>query len=82
MRFLVQADKFKIGDEIGGRKIKSFGKTFQKKQADNSEFRGQLWQECSCGMEPVYLPSEKCENCINRYYGIEKTMCYAYVEGE
>jgi hypothetical protein len=28
------------------------------------EFRGQLWEPCKCGREPVYEPSGLCRDCI------------------
>lgn len=48
---------------------KSEYKSSASKKAGEEHFQGQLWEECSCGNEPVYMPSHKCEKCINRIWG-------------
>ena len=59
-RWLVPEDKFEYLNELCNKNAK---------RADKSHFQGQLWESCSCGCEPVYMPSHKCEKCINRIWG-------------
>jgi hypothetical protein len=77
-RLKVRVGTFKIGDVIDDKAIVSFGKTWIENLSDESHFKGQLWEECSCGKEPVYLPSQKCEKCINARFGKPAETCYAY----
>lgn len=70
----------KVGDTQNGYTIVSFGKAWQKNIAGNEHFKGQLWEPCHCGKEPVYLPHDLCETCINNGYGQEREVCYAYIE--
>jgi len=37
--------------------------------AHPEHFRGQLWERCRCGAEPVYMPSHRCPQCILRGAG-------------
>lgn len=76
----VQQGKFEIGEIVDGKKIKSFGMAWREKIADRTHFDGQLWEPCSCGEEPCYLPSGRCESCINRFFGSEVFFQYAYFE--
>lgn len=80
MKIKVEPGKYKVGDEIEGKKIKSFGKCWSEKIAGYQNFQGQLWEECKCGQEPVYLPHVLCEKCINGRYGNAQQRCYAYFE--
>jgi hypothetical protein len=32
--------------------------------ANPGKFRGQLWERCRCGREPVNMPSHLCLNCL------------------
>lgn len=34
------------------------------KTANPEKFRGQLWERCQCGGEPVNMPSHLCTACI------------------
>lgn len=65
---------------IEGRKVLSYGKSWTDRKAPRDYFKGQLWQECHCGMEPVYIPTGLCEDCINTQYGLDIEVCYAYLE--
>jgi hypothetical protein len=75
-----------VGDtvEIRGRrgKIKGFGKSWvERTDAGKKHFEGQIWEECSCGEEPVYMPSFLCERFIRKQFGSrEANFCYAYLE--
>ena len=69
---------YQVGDKIFDREIKAFGKAWTKDIADKKHFQGQLWEECRCGTEPVYMPSHRCEDCINRMWGTPTQVCYAY----
>ncbi len=76
----VKVGKYQIGDFMQGKKIKSFGTVWTEKLANGTHLEGQLWEECSCGIEPVYMPHHKCMKCVNRMYGVETQVCYAYFE--
>lgn len=88
-RVKVFVNKYQVGDELRGRKIKSFGSYWTEtsteyKQVDDApEMKGQLWEPCQCGDEPVYLPLHLCEKC---WPGAERVatdpvaVCYAYFE--
>jgi len=68
-----------IGDEISGQKITRFGKTWTEKRASRKYFKGQLWEPCYCGQEPIYMSCDgMCEKCIHRSYGTDTEVCYAY----
>lgn len=74
----VEYGKLNIGDELDGMTIRDFGETWVDKVAKEDHFKGQIKKPCFCGKQPVYLPSQKCEHCINRIYGESKEFCYAY----
>lgn len=79
-RVKIACNEYKIGDKINEKRIISFGKAWTEKVADNSHFCGQLWEECGCGEEPVYLPHHRCKSCIDKRHGVSKLVCYAYLE--
>lgn len=85
-RVKVDAGTYSVGDtvEVDGsrRTIRGFGKSWRERtDAGKEHFRGQIWEECSCGREPVYMPSFLCEECIHKRFGTrEREVRYAYLK--
>ena len=85
-RVKVERGAYTVGDtvDIDGRRrtIRGFGKSWRERtDAGKEHFRGQIWEECSCGQEPVYMPSFLCEECIHKRFGArEREVRYAYLE--
>jgi hypothetical protein len=85
-RIKVAAGKYSVGDMLNGKQITGFGQSWTEKgNAPEKYFKVQLWEPCHCGQEPVYaqsgleyMGSQECEKCINRKYGVDIDVCYAY----
>ena len=74
------AGKYKVGDILFEQPITKLGEPWTARVASDEYFGGQMWEECRCGNEPVYQPSMKCEDCINKACGQDTQVCYAYIK--
>lgn len=81
-RIRVEFGKYQVGDTIYDRKISGFGRFWFENAVEPDELKGQVWEECRCGREPIYISHDLCESCAGKFHGTRKKFCYAYLEDE
>jgi hypothetical protein len=89
-RFYVKGNTFEIKDKLreqfgarfdGARKMWHVAEDqWEDAQAMSDQVTqwpsGELWEECRCGREPVYMPRMVCRRCWGKNYDRTKEECH------